>query len=293
MRCIAVYGREVNPEHARAVQDYFDVMLAKEFEVYVYSDFHSKIKAYFTDKSQIKIFHSFDDFPKNAEMVVSIGGDGTMLQAAEFALKFDIPVAGLNTGRLGFLSAISLNEIEEAIDVLVNEGFDYEERVLLEVSGPTGLFQPSSLGLNELTLHKKDSSSMITIHAYLGDEFLNSYWADGLIIATPTGSTAYSLSCGGPIIVPGSENFVITPIAPHNLNVRPIVVPDDREIVLHVEGRDDFYLASLDSRNVSIEAGIKIRLKKADAKLKLALLPNSSYLKTIRKKLSWGLDIRN
>lgn len=293
MRCIAVYGREVNPEHARAVQDYFDVILAKEFEVYVYSDFHSKIKAYFTDKSQIKVFHSFDDFPNHAELVVSIGGDGTMLQASEFALQFDIPVAGLNTGRLGFLSAISLDEIEDAIDILVKKDFEYEERVLLEVNDPPGLFSPSSLALNELTLHKKDSSSMITIHAFLGDEFLNSYWADGLIIATPTGSTAYSLSCGGPIIVPGSENFVITPIAPHNLNVRPIVVPDDREIVLHIEGRDDFYLASLDSRNVSIEAGIKIRLKKADAKLKLAMLPDSSYLKTIRKKLSWGLDIRN
>ncbi len=293
MRCIAVYGREVNPEHARAVQDYFDVILAKEFEVYVYSDFHSKIKAYFTDKTQIKVFHSFDDFPDQAELVVSIGGDGTMLQAAEFALHFDIPVAGLNTGRLGFLSAISLDEIEDAIDILVKKDFEFDERVLLEISDPPGLFSPSSLALNELTLHKKDSSSMITIHAFLGDEFLNSYWADGLIIATPTGSTAYSLSCGGPIIVPGSENFVITPIAPHNLNVRPIVVPDDREIVLHVEGRDDFYLASLDSRNVSIEAGIKIRLKKAEAKLKLAMLPDSSYLKTIRKKLSWGLDIRN
>jgi NAD+ kinase len=216
-----------------------------------------------------------------------------MLQASVFALELNIPIVGLNTGRLGFLSAISLDEIEEAIDVLVKNEFEFEERVLLELTSPDNMFEGSRLALNELTLHKKDSSSMITIHAYLGGEFLNSYWADGLIVATPTGSTAYSLSCGGPIIAPGSENFVITPIAPHNLNVRPIVVPDDREIVLHVEGRDDLYLASLDSRNVSIESGVKLRLKRADVRLKLAMLPNSSYLKTIRKKLSWGLDIRN
>jgi len=293
MRCIAVYGKQINAEHARAIQNFFDVILAKEFEVYVFRDFHSNIKAYFTDKSQIKIFEEPSDLPNHTEIVVSIGGDGTMLQASVFALELNIPIVGLNTGRLGFLSAISLDEIEEAIDVLVKNEFEFEERVLLELTSPDNMFEGSRLALNELTLHKKDSSSMITIHAYLGGEFLNSYWADGLIVATPTGSTAYSLSCGGPIIAPGSENFVITPIAPHNLNVRPIVVPDDREIVLHVEGRDDLYLASLDSRNVSIESGVKLRLKRADVRLKLAMLPNSSYLKTIRKKLSWGLDIRN
>jgi NAD+ kinase len=251
------------------------------------------VKSYFSERSQIKVYSEVSDFPQNAEIVISIGGDGTLLQASVFALECDLPVVGLNTGRLGFLSAISIEEIEEALDELVKKEFEIDERVLLELAEPQGLFDGTQLALNEFTLHKKDSSSMITIHAYLGDEFLNSYWADGLIIATPTGSTAYSLSCGGPIIAPGSENFVITPIAPHNLNVRPIVVPDDREIVLHIEGREDLYLASLDSRNVSISDGVKIRLKKAQKKLKLATLPETTYLKTIRKKLSWGLDIRN
>lgn len=293
MRCIAIYGRQINPEHTRAIQSFFDFIIAKEFEIYVFSDFYAAIKSYFNEKSQVKKFHDFGDFPANVEMIVSIGGDGTMLQSSVYALKNDIPVLGLNAGRLGFLSAISLEEIDDAMDILVKNEFQIEERAILELVEPQKLFGKNHIALNEFTLHKKDSSSMISIHVYLGEEFLNTYWADGLIIATPTGSTAYSLSCGGPIITPGSENFVITPIAPHNLNVRPIVVPDDREIMLHVEGRDDFYLASLDSQNVSIEAGVKIRLKKARTRLKLAGLPGSSYLKTIRKKLSWGLDIRN
>jgi len=204
-----------------------------------------------------------------------------------------IPILGINTGRLGFLSNISIQEIDQAMDALHSKKYTVDERALLKVKTEDNLFGETNFALNELTIHKKDSSSMITIHAYINDQYLNSYWADGLIIATPTGSTAYSLSCAGPIVVPGSENFVITPIAPHNLNVRPIVVSDNSEIKLKIEGRGMQFLASLDSRSETIDSKYELTIVKEKFKIGLIQLENQDFLRTIRNKLMWGIDKRN
>ena len=204
-----------------------------------------------------------------------------------------IPVLGVNVGRLGFLTAIGTENISDSIDALVKGHFSLDKRRLLRLESNRNLFGGVNYALNELTIHKKDSSSMIIINTYLNGEYLNSYWADGLIIATPTGSTGYSMSCGGPIVAPYSGNFVITPIAPHNLNVRPIVVSDENVISLEVLGRSQYFLASLDSRSVTIDSAISLAVRREDFTMNLVRLGSSNFLDTLRKKLNWGLDTRN
>jgi NAD+ kinase len=290
MREIALYGRSVEDLHRTAVIDFVNQLIDAGFGIWCYE---TLLETEGFDFSSAKSFGPEDSLPESIEFIFSIGGDGTLLDATVFSRRFNIPILGLNTGRLGFLAALSTGDLSSAIKPILNKEYHYEERAFLMLKTEDGLFGDLNFALNELTLHKKNSSSMIKIHASIGDEFLNFYWADGLIISTPTGSTAYSLSCGGPIIMPGSNNFVITPIAPHNLNVRPIVVPDDREIKLNIEGRDEDFLVSLDSRSESIEAGKELVVMLAKEKLKLVAIPGYSYLKTIRRKLNWGLDIRN
>jgi NAD+ kinase len=225
--------------------------------------------------------------------MLSIGGDGTFLETVSFVRDSTIPILGINTGRLGFLANVAKTEISEAIDSLARKKFTVEKRALLSVTKPENLFGEVNYGLNEITILKKDSSAMVTIHTYINGDYLNSYFADGLIVATPTGSTAYSLSCGGPLVMPGSQNFVITPIAPHNLNVRPLVISDNNIITLKVEGRSPNYLVSLDSRSETIDDSTELTLKKADFYIHLIKLENQHFFNTIRNKLLWGLDKRN
>ena len=216
-----------------------------------------------------------------------------MLDTISLVRDSGIPIVGINTGRLGFLAGISKDAIGSCLDSLIQGRYDLDQRSLIRLETNRSLFGEVNYALNEITIHKKDSSSMIIIHTYLNGEYLNSYWADGLIIATPTGSTGYSLSCGGPIIVPQSENFVITPIAPHNLNVRPIVVSDKYVISLEVEGRSQYFLASLDSRSVTIDSSIQLAARKEDFMAKIVRLHDQNFLVTLRDKLMWGLDARN
>ena len=223
----------------------------------------------------------------------SIGGDGTILDTVTQIQDSGIPVLGINIGRLGFLSSIAAEEIAGAIESLMKGHFSLDKRRLLRLESNVQIFGEANYALNELTIHKKDSSSMIIINTYLNGEYLNSYWADGLIIATPTGSTGYSLSCGGPIVAPYSGNFVITPIAPHNLNVRPIVVSDENVISLEVQGRSQYFLASLDSRSVTIDSAISLAVRRAEFTINLVRMGNDNFLDTLRKKLNWGLDTRN
>ena len=244
-------------------------------------------------KGSVKTFNSFSDLNKETDCMLSIGGDGTFLETLTYIRNSGIPVLGINTGRLGFLANVAKTEISSAVDALVKKKFSVEKRALLSVTAPNNLFGEINYALNELTIFKKDSSSMITIHTYINGDYLNSYFADGLIIATPTGSTAYSLSCGGPLVMPSSQNFVITPIAPHNLNVRPLIISDDNEIKLKVEGRSSHYLASLDSRNEIIDSSIELTIKKADFYFHFIKLENQNFFNTIRNKLLWGLDKRN
>jgi NAD+ kinase len=222
-----------------------------------------------------------------------MGGDGTLLDTLQLVRNSGIPVAGINTGRLGFLADIQKDDIDHLVEAIHANTYTIEERTLLHVDTEKPVFGEVNYGLNEFTLHKTDSSSMIIIHTYLNGEFLNSFWADGLIAATPTGSTAYSLSCGGPIMFPSSDTFVLTPVAPHNLNARPMIIPDHTVLSFEVETRAKHFLCSIDSRYKTVEKAFQVALRKESFGLKLLRMPESSYLKTLREKLMWGEDTRN
>lgn len=293
MMRIAIYGRSFQDNFTPGIQYLFEKLKQFNCEIYVFEAFHSFLKPRVDISPEIKIFQKNHEIKGKVDFLISIGGDGSLLDTVTLIRDSKIPILGINTGRLGFLSNISIQEIDLAIDALHSKKYKVDERALLKVKTEDNLFGETNFAMNELTIHKKDSSSMITIHAYINDQYLNSYWADGLIIATPTGSTAYSLSCAGPIVVPGSENFVITPIAPHNLNVRPIVVSDNSEIKLKVEGRGMHFLASLDSRSETIDSKYELTIVKENFKIGLIQLEHQDFLRTIRKKLMWGIDKRN
>lgn len=233
------------------------------------------------------------NMPEDVDCVISLGGDGTLLDTTKFVGSKGTPILGVNAGRLGFLSSIAPDQFEVAWESIRQQNYELDGRTLIKMESEVPGLGATNFALNEITVQKKDSAAMITIHAYINGEYLNSYWADGLIIATPSGSTAYSLSCGGPIILPKSNNFVITPVAPHNLNVRPIVVPDDSVIDLKIESRNDSFLVAMDSRSYSIEGSPDLRIAKNDFDINLLRLKDHSYLQTIQSKLSWGLDKRN
>ena len=229
----------------------------------------------------------------DADFLISIGGDGTILDAATLVADIDLPILGINTGRLGFLANVARDEINSAIDKLLEKKYTIDERTTLKVQTSTGESLNPNFALNEVSVSRRGTTSMITVHAYINDEYLNSYWADGLIVATPTGSTGYSLSSGGPIMMPGSENFVITPIAPHNLNVRPFVIPNSYKIRLKIEGRENNYLASLDSRIYTFDNEVELFLQNSPTTIKMVQTEDQDFPSTLRNKLLWGLDRRN
>ncbi|AKP51196.1 NAD kinase [Cyclobacterium amurskyense] len=227
------------------------------------------------------------------DVVISIGGDGTLLDTISLIGAYETPVLGINTGRMGFLATIAKEDIAAAVKDLLENRYSLEDRSLVRLESSVPLFKGLNFGLNEFTIHKRDTSSMITVHTYIDGDYLNSYWADGLIVSTPTGSTGYSLSCGGPLISPLAKNFVITPVSPHNLNVRPIVVSDDSEISFKIEGRSEKFLVSLDSRSTPIDASVELKIKKEIFVAKLVKFHNYSFFDTLRQKLNWGYDMRN
>jgi NAD+ kinase len=241
----------------------------------------------------VETFLTHNDLAGHADLLISIGGDGTILDTVQLVRDSGIPVAGINSGRLGFLADIQKEQIKELAQVIEAGSFSIEDRTLIHIDSNKDIFGEVNFGLNEFTLHKTDSSSMITIHTFLNGEFLNSFWADGLIVATATGSTAYSLSCGGPIMFPSSDTFVMTPVAPHNLNARPMIIPDHTVLSFEVETRAKNYLCSLDSRYRSVAKDFQVALRKESFSFKLLRMPDSSYLNTLREKLMWGEDSRN
>ena len=242
-----------------------------------------------------KTFNSYEDLDTSYDLFFSIGGDGTILRTITLVQDLNIPILGINTGRLGFLATIQKEEIKDAISKIINKEFTVIDRSVLaiETIPEYGDITHMNFALNEITVARKDTTSMITVKTHLNDEYLTSYWADGLIVATPTGSTGYSLSCGGPVITPNNNSFVLTPIAPHNLNARPLVIPDNTKITLEVAGREDNYLISLDSRIATVSIHTIINIQKAPFTAKLVELEGQSFLKTLRKKLLWGEDKRN
>lgn len=298
---VAVYGHAFNGKlpasrkaHADASSEALKRLLTKldkaGVEVLIYEPLAKQLGSKFKGKS---VFSKHEDIKGKVKFLFSIGGDGTFLRTVKLVRDSGIPVVGINTGRLGFLSGISKEEIEPAVDSLLKGKYSLDKRALLELNMKGGSFSDCKYALNEIAVQKTDSSSMITIHASLNGKFLNSYWADGLIVATPTGSTAYSLSCGGPVVMPDSDNFVITPIAPHNLNIRPVIISSHDTVTLEVEGRSPNFLVSLDSRSENVRSPLKLSIRKADFLFSSVNLEKQDFLLKLRSKLNWGLDKRN
>ncbi|MDR0263144.1 MAG: NAD kinase [Sphingobacterium sp.] len=291
---IAIYGREFQPSVIPHVKHLFEYLVDKNIEIWVYDPFHEFLISQFECAFNFSTYHTYQEIKDHIDIMLSLGGDGTMLSAVSLIKDSGIPIAGINFGRLGFLASINKNDFENAIDDILNQRFSIQKRVLLSVeSEQANLFQGNNYALNDITVFRYDSSAMITVNARINGELLNSYWADGLIIATPTGSTAYSLSCGGPIIMPESGNFVITPISPHNLNVRPIVISNQFTLELEIESRSNQYILSCDSKNESIDTSVKLTIKQAPFTINLIRLPHESFFSTLREKLLWGIDVRN
>ncbi len=291
---IAIYGKKFNADFDPFFVEIISSLASNNVEISIYKLFYESLPVKIKEKfKNFQFFSSSIDLQKDVEVLMSIGGDGTFLDSVTFVQNSGIPIAGINSGRLGFLANISRTEIQSAIHKILTKSYSYEERELIHLVSPDNLFGDCNYALNEVTITKKDSSSMITINVYLNGQFLNTYWADGLIIATPTGSTAYSLSVGGPIVVPEAKNFIITPLAPHNLTVRPLVVPNTHELTLKISGRDENYLVSLDRRYEVIPTDIVIKLKRARFKIKVVKHDERTFFSTLREKLMWGLDSRN
>jgi NAD+ kinase len=257
---VSVYGRKVNKHNVNHYLELIQILKEFEWNPIIHSDLKQLLIKKAGLSESIDEFSSHNDLKSGIDLSLSIGGDGTFIQNVKFIRDSGIPILGVNTGRMGFLSNISKDHISEAIGLVRDKKYVHQERSLIRVETERDIFGEENFALNEITLQKKDTSSMITVHASLEGKYLNSYWVDGLIVATPSGSTAYNLSCGGPIITPGCQVHILTPIAPHNLNVRPIVVPDHMQIKLNIEGRNRSYLISLDGKSHSIKQNEEIDL---------------------------------
>lgn len=290
---VLIYGKAVNDSQISAIQSLFDTLTFESACISVFEPYWKTLTPLIQVSQEVQIIRSYQELKdKEIDFLFSLGGDGTILSAATLLRDSDIPIMGINLGRLGFLSSIEQKYIDKAIGYLKEGRYKQEHRSLLSLEANRPLFGEIPFALNDFTVLKRDDSSMIIVHVYVNGEFLNTYWADGLIVATPTGSTGYSLSCGGPIIFPSSNNFIITPVAPHNLNVRPIVISDDSVIDLTVEGRSDSFLCTLDSRFEVINSETKLRIQKCGFEIQLVQLDEMSFSKTMRNKLMWGYDMR-
>jgi NAD+ kinase len=293
MKNIAIYARKVNKQNSAIFVDLIASIRELGWTPILEKNLKDQLIRKVGIASNIDEFSTYHDFQKGVDLAISVGGDGTFIQTVKFIRNSKVPILGINTGRLGFLANISTENMVQALESVKKKEFVFQERSLLRVEMENNPYGEDNFALNEITIHKKDTASMITVHASLDDRYLNSYWADGLIVSTPTGSTAYNLSCGGPIVTPGCQVHMLTPIAPHNLNVRPMVVPDHFDISLSVEGRERRFLMSLDGIPHSIRQGEIIKVKKAEFFVKVVKFEDNNFLDTIRNKMMWGLDKRN
>ena len=290
---IALYSRTTSGLEISDVQQLVDKLLHYRIRPAIYQPFYLQIRSQLRLDEELETFSSAEDLNTGTDFLISMGGDGTLLDTVSYVQDKGIPIIGINFGRLGFLASIGREDIPGLVEALINRTFQIDQRTMVHLDSNVPLFGNLPYGLNEFTIHKKDTSAMIKIHTYLNGEFLNTYWADGLIVSTPTGSTGYSLSCGGPVVFPDSGSFVITPVAPHNLNVRPIVVPDDNIISFEIEGRGEQFLCTLDSRMETVSRDIQLAIRKENFRLGLLRLHESNFLTTLRSKLLWGIDKRN
>jgi NAD+ kinase len=290
---VAIYNRVFEPEDVPILLHIIEILERHNLQLVFYKDLYDRLQPHMPPDASPRFFTGKKDLPWYTDMLFSLGGDGTLLDAVCFVGGSNIPLIGVNLGRLGFLAAIPEEEVEDAVLSLVRGSYSIEKRTLIHLDSSVPLFDGAPFALNEFTIYRKDSSSMIKIHTYLNGEFLNTYWADGLIVATPTGSTAYSLSCAGPVVFPQTSSFVITPVAPHNLNTRSIVVPDSNVISFEIEGRSEHFLCTLDSRTESVTSTVQLAVKRESFTVSLVRPDEHNFLKTIRQKLYWGVDKRN
>ncbi len=291
---IAVYGKNIKGPDVPYIQKLFDALFDAGVNIYVFKPYMEQLPGKIDLKKDVGIFEDYLDFKtRRFDFLVTLGGDGTILEAVTRVRDSGVPIFGINLGRLGFLANIEKNDIEAAVQQLINGQFSIDQRKLLYLESDPPLFGDCRFALNDCTLLKRDTSSMVIIHTYVNGAYLSSYWADGIIVSTPTGSTGYSLSCGGPIVFPNSGNFIITPVAPHNLNVRPLVISDQSVISFEIEGRAENFLCTLDSRFETITADHQLAVRQCDFVIKLVRLFDHNFMSTIREKLAWGIDSRN
>ena len=289
---IAILGKPLDAAALPLVQALFDDLAARQAEVRIGDSFRESMGERLRLPPGTTVFSRGDSL-RGVQFVLSLGGDGTLLDTVTYVGSLQIPILGIHTGRLGFLATITPDRIGPAIDALYKGHFVIEERSLIRLDTDPDVFENLNFGLNEFSILKRDTSSMIVVHTYIDGEYLNSYWADGLVVATPTGSTGYSLSCGGPVMLPQTNNFIIAPVCPHNLNVRPLIVPDTSVISFEIEGRSTSYMLSLDSRSLPIEASVQMAVRRERFNARLVKLNHVNFLSTLRSKLNWGLDRRN
>lgn len=290
---VAIYGRKINKQNIPHFTEIIDLLTDFGWNIVYEKELKEQLVNKMGISSNADEFSSHRDFHSGIDLTLSIGGDGTFIKTVGFIRDSGVPILGINTGRLGFLANISKDQIQYTMDQVRQKKYEFQKRSLLRIHTEEDLFGEDNFALNEVTFHKKDTASMITVHASLDNKYLNSYWADGLIVATPTGSTAYSLSCGGPIITPGCQVHILTPIAPHNLNVRPMVVPDHLPIKMSIEGRERRYLISLDGNSKNIRQGEEVLITKAEFMINVVKFEDNNFLDTIRNKMLWGIDRRN
>ena len=292
---VAIFGQYYQNDTKPIIKDIFVFFNRNNVELVIEEKFLEILYSEKIIEKKYSTFSTHKDLNSSFDILISIGGDGTILRAATFVRDSGIPILGVNAGRLGFLAKVQKENIGTFLQIVIEKKYTISKRTLLtlETSPNNSINDSINFAMNEVTVSRKDTTSMITIETYLNGEYLNSYWADGLIIATPTGSTGYSLSCGGPVLTPDVKSLVITPIAPHNLNARPLVIPDDNEIKLIVSGREENYLISLDSRISSVSNNSELTIRKTPFKINMVEIPEETFLKTLRNKLLWGEDKRN
>jgi len=289
----AIYSRIMEDDQQIDVQLFFDELEKQQIELIVFLPFFEQIKAKITLPPNAKTFSISEDLNDEVEFIISLGGDGTLLDTVTLVRDKKISIMGINFGRLGFLASIGKDEVKSAVKAIAKRTYVVDKRTMIQLDADIPMFGNIPYGLNEFSIHKRDVASMIKIHTYLNGEFLNTYWADGLIVATPTGSTGYSLSCNGPVVFPDSGSFVITPVAPHNLNVRPIIVPDNNIISFEIESRSDQIICALDSRRELVSKNVQLAVRKESFFINLVRLSENNFLQALRNKLTWGLDKRN
>lgn len=292
---VGIYGQFYHTNAGTYIAQLLELLKRKNINVIIEKDFLELIHLNKTIDEDYSHFSTFEELDNSFDLFFCIGGDGTILKSINYIRNLDIPIVGINTGRLGFLATIQKEEIKDSLETILQKNYSISSRSVLNISTNPPSHDPvfKNIALNEIAVSRKNTTSMITVDTWLNDQYLNSYWADGLIVSTPTGSTGYSLSCGGPVITPDAASIIITPIAPHNLNARPLVIKDDTKITLRVSGREDSHLVSMDSRIATLENDTEIIIEKAPYAINLVELKGDSFLQTLRKKLMWGEDKRN